>query len=397
MISPVTPPRKSSRLPSSLLRLFRPGSGVEPPLLAGRAAPLQEFKLLLSNLQARRNPPRDVVLYGPRGNGKTALLNVFRNICRRAGIDVVSLTPERLANNAELASRLLYNDTAEIGNLLQGLRPDTLSVKAPLLGEANWRQLSPDEQDRYQTRHLESLLAARCQNNPLVVAVDEAHMLDIEVGRALLNLSQNLRGEHTAPFLLVLAGTPNLEMHLSRIGATFWDRAKVMGIGILSPEATREALVKPLADYEITFEEESLARVTDESQQYPYFVQEWGQALCQAIFEAGKLQIDTAILNTAKPIFQKAQAVYYGRRYREIEAQGLLPAAAAVARAFRSEELLDADTMTERMSASLPEAIQPTTNQTINQLADLGYIWRQPDSVLWERGIPSLMDYVANL
>ncbi len=55
-----------------------------------------------------------------------------------------------------------------------------------------------------------------------MVTVDEAHMLDIEVGSTLLNLSQNLRGEHTAPFLLVLAGTPNLEMHLGRIGATIW-------------------------------------------------------------------------------------------------------------------------------------------------------------------------------
>jgi len=53
---------------------FRPGAGKMPPLLAGRQ---EEQKTLLNFLDRTRkydSPDSDIVLIGPRGNGKTALL-----------------------------------------------------------------------------------------------------------------------------------------------------------------------------------------------------------------------------------------------------------------------------------------------------------------------------------
>ena len=52
------------------------------------------------------------------------------------------------------------------------------------------------------------LLTARCRRRPLATLADEAHTLDLEVGRTLLNASQRVRDK--APFLLVLAGTPGM-------------------------------------------------------------------------------------------------------------------------------------------------------------------------------------------
>ena len=62
-----------SPIPSTL---FRPGAGTRPPFLAGRAA---EQRILAGAAEeidekderGRANVPQDVVLYGPRGNGKT--------------------------------------------------------------------------------------------------------------------------------------------------------------------------------------------------------------------------------------------------------------------------------------------------------------------------------------
>ena len=70
---------------------------------------------------------------------------------------------------------------------------------------------------------------------PLVLLLDEAHMLDPEVGRELLNASQEVGRD--LPFLLVLAGTPNLQSHLGQMGASFWNRAEQVRVGRLSGRA----------------------------------------------------------------------------------------------------------------------------------------------------------------
>ena len=63
-------------------------------------------------------------------------------------------------------------------------------------------------------------LTARCSRRPLVLLLDEAHTLESEVGRALLNASQAVSSE--APFLLVMAGTPGLQPRLNTMSATVW-------------------------------------------------------------------------------------------------------------------------------------------------------------------------------
>ena len=385
----------------ALLRLFRAGAGDTPPLLAGREAPLGKLEDLFGNLTGakheRRNPPRDAILYGPRGNGKTVMLNVLGNTCRAARADVVSLTPDQLANNTELAARLLYNDSAELGSLLARLQPDSLKLRIPLLGEAGWRDLSPVERDNYQLRHLEGLLAARCQERPLVVTLDEAHTLEFEVGRTLLNLSQNLRSGHGAPFLLVLAGTPDLEARLGRMGASFWDRAEVLDVNRLSREATAEALVKPLRDRDIAFEPEALATVVDESQQYPYFIQVWGAALCAAMVQARNFRVTTGIVGQARAEAAATCARYYGRRYREMDTHALLAAAVTLGAVYAGdEERHPSQTLRQAVLASGAAPDEDAADSLLGRLSDLGYIWRQSDSVLWEPGIPSLMTYILS-
>ena len=53
---------------------FRPGAGGLPPYLAGREGEQRLFRELLQDLQRGVPSSSEVVLYGPRGNGKTALL-----------------------------------------------------------------------------------------------------------------------------------------------------------------------------------------------------------------------------------------------------------------------------------------------------------------------------------
>ena len=99
--------------------------------------------------------------------------------------------------------------------------------------------------------------------------------MDVEIEQLLLNSSQEARNQG-APFLLVLAGTPNLRSQLGKMNSSFWSRCKAIGVGRLSEAATRQALLVPLSRYGVTFEEDVLAQVVTESQCYPYFIQIWG-------------------------------------------------------------------------------------------------------------------------
>ena len=87
---------------------------------------------------------------------------------------------------------------------------------------------------------------------------DEAHTVDERIGSALLNASQQVGRE--LPFLLVLAGTPELRARLGALNATFWNRAERCPVGRLDPEASAAALRKPLEDEHVAIHEDATVR-----------------------------------------------------------------------------------------------------------------------------------------
>ena len=143
-------------------------------------------------------------------------------------------------------------------------------------------------------------------------------MLESEVGRTLLNLSQDVRSE--CPFALILAGTPHLERKLADMGASFWERSEVIPIGCLEPEAALDALQRPFVDRGIDAEHSVLAPALQEAQAYPYFIQVWGRALWMAMRRDGRTPVLTgAHVQTAHAEFEDRRDAFYKRRMREIE------------------------------------------------------------------------------
>ena len=276
----------------------------------------------------------------------------------------------------------------------QSLLPEKLSVSIGIgrLGGGSWAATRA-----CQPSTLTELLTLRCAHRPLVVLLDEAHTLDVAVGRALLNAGQSTAA--AAPFLLVLAGTPGLTLHLDRMSATFWNRARHIGVGLLDEDAAADALVRPLAEQDpaITFDAAALRRVLDESQCYPYFLQLWGAALWDAATRQAAALIDRAVVAQASRAFEIERNAYYEHRRDELERQNLLPVAGAIADAFADRASLAQDELNAVIADALAIDSTSETVQRRDQLAMVGYVWKPPGAGdRWQPGIPSLMRYLRS-
>ncbi len=362
---------------------FVPGRGRIPPYLAGRGAEQRKLLDLFAYLEAGQGAPRDAVLSGPRGNGKTALLRWFGQEieAQETRTDIVWLTPSEMSDLDHLATSLVPPVR------FTSLRPDTLSFSVSI-GRLGWELGG-------QSRSLTLLLAARCKRRPLVLLLDEAHTLPRDVGQALLNASQTVSGE--APFLMVMAGTPGLQPHLNTMSATFWSRAEKIGIGRLDADASAAALVRPMAEQEppITFQDKALAYVVEDSQRYPYFLQLWGAALWAAAQSTGHTRIDAGLVSAAAADFNAQRAAYYEDRREELERADLLAVAAKVARAFADRATLSSEELNTVIAEASAENSTAAILRFRDQLATTGFFWKPPDAGdTWQPGIPSLMNYV---
>ena len=325
-----------------------------------------------------------MVLTGPRGNGKTVLLGwLARELRDGRSVNVVEWTPSHVPTLGTMTAELLPD------SVWQRVKDRVESVSVAGHGTA----LRKSDRPAAVTSSFRDALAARCRQRPLAVLLDEAHMLDVDVGRDLLNLSQEVRSR--APFLLVLAGTPNLPGHLNRMDASFWSRAEQLGVGRLTEEASRDALLIPLTKHRVTVVPEVLAPVLAESQGYPFFLQLWGAALWGQLQASGATTLTPAHVAAARPDFDRRRAVYHETRFRELETRELVSVAATVAAAFANRAELPDATLRAALGAAAPDTtgalrVQPE----LDALADLGYIWRPPTARDWTPGIPSLMGYV---
>lgn len=377
------------------LNPFVPGRGAFPPYLAGREAEKRALKGILGYVQAGRGAPRDVVMCGPRGNGKTVLLRWFQQEVTSldSRIDVLWRTPTDLPSVDALANSLVPPGH------FKSMLPDSLSLSIGI-GRLGW-ELGEN------VGTLAELLALRCRQRALVLLLDEAHTLDPTVGQALLNASQSASAE--APFLLVLAGTPGLEPQLNAMSATFWDRAEQLGIGLLDRTEAAAALTRPFERETppVTFEDSALARVLDDSQCYPYFLQLFGAALWDAVAAGGKTTICNTLAAEAAATFDQGRSTYYHHRGNELERAGLFDIACALSQAFSGSDWLAQSEVDGVISAAISNSPPPaseahsasdTANPALrirDNLAAAGYIWNPPgEQDRWRAGIPSLMAHL---
>lgn len=355
---------------------FRPGAGRPPPFLAGRESETALLDEALEDLARGSSAPQGVLLYGPRGNGKTALIAYAASRAKRLGLRAEDLPVLSLRSEDSLI-RLLQERSGLAGRRITGVQVGPLgaSVEGSAPSTDIWQLLVGwIERDR----------------RPLLVLLDEVQTLDPTWGGAFLHAAQFAVRE-ARPFLLVAAGTPDAPRRLREAG-TFTERMLVpCPIGRLSTDASRQALQKPAADRGRPFDEDGLELLVSASQNYPYFIQVLGSAAWRGSRQSeGRIGRSVAqhAIREAKPRIER----FYGDRFQEAERRGVCPALPPLARLLSSTVSSVGDGALREVLRGVAEREEDVVRLKTD-LLDLGVVW-ESDPGRWEMGIPSFADHV---
>jgi hypothetical protein len=273
---------------------YTPIAGAQPPALVGRDEELQAFEVLLARL-LRDGTEQSMLITGLRGVGKTVLLTRFHELAREANWTTVDAEitknsdfGERMANlarrallqmaprdrwreRATRAARVLRSFQLTLrsdGNLTAGFDID------PAEGLADSGLLDEDLTDLFVALGE----AAKEQGSGVVFLIDEIQFLEAPEFEAL-TAAIHKTVQRQLPITLVGAGLPQLP-RLAGEAKSYAERLfKFPRIGRLSDDQAREALAEPAAELGVEFEPDALTAAVDFTGGYPYFLQEYGNAL----------------------------------------------------------------------------------------------------------------------
>ena len=196
---------------------FKPRPGAVPPFLAGRDEELRAVEAnILRPLQDGEEASSNAALVSPRGFGKTALAETLRLLAEREGLRTLDASGSALGTMGELMAATIGREaTAQVQTTERHAKERSVSLRTLLSG--GWGKTAERERTALQeapsTREWEVEWERQCREAPLLMMVDEAHTLDLEVARTLLNAVQNIQ-KRGVPLALLLAGTPDLPHHL---------------------------------------------------------------------------------------------------------------------------------------------------------------------------------------
>ena len=379
--------------PTKFTNPFKPGSGHLPPYLAGRENEQDVFRNHLVDMSAGTSPPAATVLYGPRGMGKTVLLRWFKNevedgVAQDDSIRVVWVTPDELESPADLWKCLMPPET-----LKSKLTPEDVTAGfnvEVLAASATWRAKDLFKQT------FQKILIDQCKKQPLILLMDEAHKMDTGLCNNLLNLHQIISPE--SPFMLVLAGTPGLRHFLSGVNATFVERSRKIGLGRLDEQSAADAISKPFTEQGIQITDDALSTIVEDSQCYPYFLQEWGRSLWMEADKENLTCMTDEQVAVVKPNITIIKQDFYDERRDKLKTLRLQSTAVAIAQAFQDTKAMSDDAIMEVITDNLSIDTLNTQSdvERLQTFIDHDFIWRPLGSAFYEPGIPSFMTYMLN-
>lgn len=266
---------------------YTPGAGVPPAVMAGR-----DDILLSANIAYHRtlkgNFAKCQLLLGLRGVGKTVLLNRINNEAEDAGCQTAFVEASPEITFPELIIPRLHSillklnrkkkageDLTNAFNLLRGFA-SIFHVKYGDLEIGITKASATGKMDTDLTELFLSIgAAARNRNTVAILFIDEIQYLQQKELEALI-LALHKISQKKLPFLFFGAGLPQIAK-LAGEAKSYAERLfdfKV--IGKLEPKQAKKAIIAPVKKYKVSYEEDAIIEIIDQTEGYPFFLQVWG-------------------------------------------------------------------------------------------------------------------------
>jgi hypothetical protein len=274
---------------------YIPAAGSRPPALVGREQELDVFTVALSRL-GKGVHARSMILDGVRGVGKTVLLREFNYIARERGWTTSGVVEcdegedlRRIV--AKLCHRALRDLSkrraagAAVRRAFGVLKAFAFTLEA----DGRWhfnidfdavKGVADSGDPEVDIVELlgEVGRAAGEHGEGVLLLLDEMQFLG-KADLSLLAKAVHQISQEVLPVLIAGAGLPQLPLMLKE-NKLYAERLFVFRtIGSLRPSHAAKALTVPATRERVSYEKDALGYILDQSQGYPYFLQQWGEAV----------------------------------------------------------------------------------------------------------------------
>lgn len=271
---------------------YAPGAGTPPPELAGRDELLERASIALDRIRAGR-AARSLILYGLRGVGKTVLLNKMKVEADAQGFSTAWIEAPENRSLPAMLGPVLRGTLLKLDRI-KSTRDSAKRALRALAGFAKLKvtygdvafgiDLEPEaglaDSGDLDTDLGELLVAvgeaAKDRGTALVLFVDELQYVKED---QLASLISALHGanQRQLPVTMVAAGLPQVLAQSGRAKSYAERLFEFVPVDRLDDASAIEALVGPALREQVRYEDTALAEILEQSQGYPYFLQEWGK------------------------------------------------------------------------------------------------------------------------
>ncbi len=281
---------------------FTPGSGLDPPYLAGRDVEIDGFSQMLHHI--RDGHVENLMIYGIRGVGKTVLMNQFVKICAAENFLPVTQFQysEQYANPKEFI-RIFKHDLDDsietfskmektkgrIQSAAKYLKPANIGMPGVVSYEPSY-----DLNDKIPLMHhiidyMDKKWSVIKNGNyaGVVFLFDEFHTVyDIKEKRYTLAdfigaINEIQKKGH--PYSAVLCGLPTLSINLKAARSYSERMFKTLEISNLDEVDAIKAITKPLEKTDWSFSDDLISAIVQDTDRYPYFIQFYSKEIINLV------------------------------------------------------------------------------------------------------------------
>lgn len=351
---------------------YRPGSASQPPVLAGREHLISVVRTATATTGNRRESFQ--VLYGPRGVGKTCLLDRYADIVAERGWatvlhearspgDPIGAILERLRDAEGLTKKLTHH----LLELRERWGDESQSLNLGVYRREMRRQRK--EPIPVAEQFADAVVAVAVEltgkRRGLMIVVDEVQEVHPDELGAFGPVIQQLQRRPDVTAMIVFGGLPTTPQLITR-AVTYGERMAFHAIDNLDEAATAHALAQPAADAGRPFEADALDRLVAITEGYPFFVQLYGDYTWQQSAGASTITISHVEAGIDLAHNDSSRGIYLARWNKLPAAQQRYLAAMA--------QLSTTDLVgTGAIAAALAKPIQ-SLSDTRNELLEAGIL-----------------------